>query len=521
MTMIIIGAAVAGVAFVILLVLAARWMKCCCCRPRPLLMSEQIAAPVKINSRRKFEYRNYREENRRPQSMRETNNGQEIVIDFHLGGDRDAEAAAADGAPRGYLEVEAQGTPSKSTDRISAAVAFSPFELGSSSTLYRLPSETDGDEMLGFTRTDSVGSASDMLHRQPSRLGSVSRRNPTFDEATMSAVFEHVDFGDEGMMEIGGSDHESELSDSEYLGFDVDVDGDTGAFVGGGAFGFDRNDSDSPVRNSFGGVGDEEHGGYGFGGADTTVPPLVPAEVSRDMEAALDLLNLQTSIEERVEGIERTTAVLRKYSDTGVQELIDMNGVVSLATVIKEETDAQIQMKALVALNLVCAHENGATEAIQNHIVNVWAMVLTARSPQLWQEAVEGLALVRSNRMAVMLMLSEGVLPRLCQHIHTAAPQHRVLILEVIVAIARHAERISNLTGLYETLAVCLKRDKSILPHIVDILDAGIGAFGTDAIDLLKQSGLDVELQGLSSSLQTSSPLLTNILFALEEPVEF
>lgn len=36
-------------------------------------------------------------------------------------------------------------------------------------------------------------------------------RNPTFDEATISAVFDQADFGDEGMMDIGGSDHESEV----------------------------------------------------------------------------------------------------------------------------------------------------------------------------------------------------------------------------------------------------------------------------------------------------------------------
>lgn len=267
--------------------------------------------------------------------------------------------------------------------------------------------------------------------------------------------------------------------------------------------------------------------GFGFaGGADDGVmtqgsaqdkdvlPPMSP-EQSTEIDSALDLLNMQTTMEERIEGIERIHTVLTSC-EGAIQECVDMNGVVSLCTVIKEEIDAQIQEKALQVLDVICSLEAGVDEALRHHIVNIWATALD--EDRLWLLSLQGLSLVCDEQRAVYLMLSEGVLPRLCKRIMVENNSvRRHLMMKILVRMARSAERMTQIEGLYAALAVCLKSDRTILDDVVRVIDAGTGAFGVDAVTLLIESGLGSELQGLSSSVQAGNPELTKIVKLLDE----
>jgi hypothetical protein len=84
------------------------------------------------------------------------------------------------------------------------------------------------------------------------------------------------------------------------------------------------------------------------------------------------VLNTPTELADRVEAVQRITALLEE-DPVCVQECIEMNGVQSIVSVIKEDVDEELQALGLHVIADLCDNDQALEELLLAHAMNYWA----------------------------------------------------------------------------------------------------------------------------------------------------
>lgn len=361
-----------------------------------------------------------------------------------------------------------------------------------------------------------------------------SRTNPLFDAATLAAVFDTNDAETDDWIEIGGADDDSDIE--ENGGFDL-----AGRFSPpptaeeSYGFGFGQTLTETDILS---GAKDEADLGYGFdvviddeteptsplsgpeadqGDSEVATDPDMLKQLQQQMDNALEALNTPTEIHERIAGILRISELLEK-DPVCVQECIDMNGVLSLMSAMKEDSDETMQRVGMRALNTLADNDQALAEILQYHAVNFWGHALEVDS--LWKDALVGLEKARRSEAAVHLMISENILHRLCDRLPFATVDEQSQIFAVFVAIATTAERLSKLNGMFDALQIAMGNSsnrKMLLDVALEVIEAATGSFGVEAISQINESGLSAALAAMPSSVLAENATLRRVLAYLEE----
>jgi hypothetical protein len=100
--------------------------------------------------------------------------------------------------------------------------------------------------------------------------------------------------------------------------------------------------------------------------------PETLERLQRAMDEALEVLNTPTELADRVEAVQRITALLEE-DPVCVQECIEMNGVQSIVSVIKEDVDEELQALGLHVIADLCDNDQALEELLLAHAMNYWA----------------------------------------------------------------------------------------------------------------------------------------------------
>mmetsp|Transcript_19765 Transcript_19765/g.58972 ORF Transcript_19765/g.58972 Transcript_19765/m.58972 type:complete len:537 (+) Transcript_19765:273-1883(+) len=502
-------------------------------------MLEQIKSPVDArggSKRPRFKYTTYEEF--RSASTRKSRKSSIVINGNFPPAETDAGEYGFDGNGNGgipdvgYIDIVSTASPG------SAALAFARFEeetaaAGDGGHQFRLPSFSDTNAMAP-----------------------TSRKNPLFDAATLAAVFDTGEAESESVWD-DMSDNESDAGGSV---FDLDAKLPEGQAEAGG-FGFGRRLSEADIHA---GVKDDaDLTGYGFDVGDNTstpaaaapsqpakrkppvggvqvfptlgvhsgfenaaeadmasepaIDPDVLARLQKEMDDALEALNTPTEVDERIDAIKRIGKLLTEDAAC-VQECVDMNGVLSIISAVKEDVNEDLQLEGIKALNTLCEHDQALAEVLQGHAMNFWAHALEVEV--FWRDALIGLVKAARSEPAVHLMISENVLSRLCDRLAFADPDEQAQMMVIFSAIAGTAERLAKLDGMFEALSVACAdaaTRKALLDPTLQIIEAATGSFGVDAITAINSSGLANELRNVPSSVMASHTLLRKVLTYLEE----
>jgi hypothetical protein len=351
-----------------------------------------------------------------------------------------------------------------------------------------------------------------------------SRANPLFDAATLSVVFEANDDETEVWDDLGESDSkDGDGGESGFGGdtvFDFDAPADTG-------YGFDENFTETAILAAV--REDLDLAGFGFDdeaetdagseppGTGTPLHPEVLAMFQSQMDEALEALNTPTEVVVRTVSIQRICALLER-DPVCIQECVDMNGVLSIVSAIKEDTDVHLQLAGIQALNVLCDDDTALTEILQYHTMSFLGYALECEA--LWREALLGLVKAARSKTAVHLMISEMILPRLCKRLPFASLEEQTRILAVFLAIASTAERLPKLEGMFVALASAMGNQtnrESMLDATLHVITAATASFGDDATAKIKWSGLASELKALPNNLVNENATLRTVLSNLED----
>lgn len=239
---------------------------------------------------------------------------------------------------------------------------------------------------------------------------------------------------------------------------------------------------------------------FGFGNeyVDEGPPPAVlPEGTEEKIDSALDVLNdKESEIEERVEAIDTIRDVMAL--EGGTREVYEMNGTVSLAAVIKEELDVEIQEKCLLALNMLCEIPDGLAEVVQSGMPSVWIDALEHQ--ELFDPALKGLHITtqKANEMGIGLMLSAGAIKKLGFLVDKIRSDEQLVhIIEVLDVLAKHASRIRNIDGLFTALNKLL-RNPAHIAKVVGISTSVLTTFGDEGSKFAQESGITDRLRAIS-----------------------
>jgi hypothetical protein len=133
------------------------------------------------------------------------------------------------------------------------------------------------------------------------------------------------------------------------------------------------------------------------------------AKDSAEMEELCDFLNQirQVTVPELVKHITKMKLLLHKPGMIG--ECVDMNGVVSLVSILKEFSDYHVQRPALDALAIICTSKRAAVEVFECQAANIF--VFAMESEQVWEEALLCIvkALHSTPERVAELLFNEGL----------------------------------------------------------------------------------------------------------------
>lgn len=245
-----------------------------------------------------------------------------------------------------------------------------------------------------------------------------------------------------------------------------------------------------------------EQENFGFGPPPGSPPPgNLPEGTMERIDANLDVLNTKmSSIEERISAIDDICEILKL--EGGTREVYEMNGTISLASVIKEELDVEIQEKALYALNIISEIPDGLAEVVQAGIVPVWSGAL--EHEELYAVALGGLdvATRKQNEIAIQTMLGTGVISKLAGRITDLDDDQTTTALNVFVVCAQHAGRFENVKAIFEGFSKVLDKNPALIEKTRKSIESLVTTFGEQAAKAAENSGLtDALLDILASTL--------------------
>lgn len=244
--------------------------------------------------------------------------------------------------------------------------------------------------------------------------------------------------------------------------------------------------------NDFGGSTTVDDGGeeekFGFG-AGFGVVDVLPDGTTEKIDAALDVLNnRETTIEEREESIDILLEIMKM--EGGVQEVYEMNGAVTIAAVMKEELDMEIQRKALMALNNICDIPTGLAEVVTSGMVPT--MVNALDIDELWFYALVILDNAKSNEIAIFTMLGEGILAKLAGRSSTCTDEFELqLMIDLIETLTKNAIKYENIgMRTFDAISCIIRNNPETKDKAKMAVANAVATFGDRAVADVNACGL-------------------------------
>lgn len=443
-------------------------------------MAAQVMAPLDLSVKRpRFEYVEYRTELQMLDKLPPSS------IDMYLEQSTEAAQRSVDDGSdlhrpqdHGYLDVGMEEEPldnepailpmRRSSSVLQAFADVSPYmEVASISTSkYTEVQATDADRTSSTMHTKAFETPA-YIEDQTTQgeeygFGDVTRSNPL--------AAEEVDFT--------GFGNALDATEEAGFGFDVDFDATSMDDTVAGVTDDEANNQDMSEQENF-----------GFG----PPPGDLPEGTMERIDVNLDVLNTKmSSIEERLSAIDDICEILKL--DGGPREVYEMNGTISLASVIKEELDVEIQEKALLALNVISEIPDGLAEVVQAGIVPIWSGAL--EHDELYAAALGGLdvATRKQNEIAIQSMLGTNVISKLAGRITDLDDDQTTIALNILVVCAQHAGRFENVKDIFEGFSKVLDKNPAVINKTRKSIEFLVTTFGEQAAKAAENSGLTTAL---------------------------
>lgn len=238
------------------------------------------------------------------------------------------------------------------------------------------------------------------------------------------------------------------------------------------------------------------------------------AKDSAEMEELCDFLNQirQVTVPELVKHILKMKILLSKPGMIG--ECVDMNGVVSLVSIIKEFGDYHVQRPALDCIAICCTSKRAAIEVFESQAANIFVFAL--ESDHVWQESL--LCVVKSLRSApervAELLFNEGLYKNVAFRIAMCKKEEVQLnLLESVMRTLDQVEDVAQLGPVFAALKKLVhhKLHGAVNDEVAKLLEFSCSIHGHGAFGQIKGTGLGEELH------KTKNKNLIGVFTQLEE----
>ena len=201
---------------------------------------------------------------------------------------------------------------------------------------------------------------------------------------------------------------------------------------------------------------------------------------------------------EIVNTLTKVTKLLRKPGL--VAECVDMNGVVSLISILKEFSEPRVQQPTMEVLEIICTTKKGAVELFENQAANI--LVFALESEDVWIEslAVISQALASAPMYVTPLLHNETFYLQISDRLAMSKNAKTLeQLLKCVIATCDLVEDPSDLGPIFSSTAMVVKRKPS--EHVCNVIAKMIGysvaTHGPVALG-------EVSSSGLSDAIETS-----------------
>lgn len=183
------------------------------------------------------------------------------------------------------------------------------------------------------------------------------------------------------------------------------------------------------------------------------------------------------------------------FLSTGlVAECVDMNGAVSLVSILKEFSEPKVQQPTMEVLVLICTTKKGTVELFENQAANI--LVFALESEDVWMESLAVLtqALKSAPMYVTPLLHNEMFYLQISDRLATSKNARTLeQLLECVIVTCDLVEDPSDLGPIFSSTAMAVKRKPSdaVCTTVTKMIGFAVATHGPVALGECASSGLE------------------------------